>query len=239
LINNPIRQVSTALTEFESILNSSILSQLPAAFSIGNILNEFTGEQIQEVMDAIPAEIQTAFTNLMRLKQGDLGGSMPGNFVLGGIMNPATFLPNLVTNLKKVTNFTELENTLNSAMADVMENRAAEGLENIIQDIEGVFGAFQKTISPLGIIESIASEAFTNLLNQFTSQIAAIPSAANSLFNSDTNIPTLINRLKTNDVIKAAKENLENKHPNNNTKRNRVTDGGSAGTTLGSRGWLA
>lgn len=241
LINNPVKQVTTALTELGNNLSSNILGQLPGQlFSIGNMLNLMSNEQIDELMSNLPSEIQTAFNNMMTLKQSEKGGSLPGNFMLGGMVNPATFIPTLIGKLKNATNFGQLDSIINELASDALSETAMEGLADIETTIEGLFGEITKTISANGAINTVASAAFSQLQSLFNSLASGIPSAhGDELFGAESKIKDLMQRLKTDEFIKNVKENLEKKHPSKNAKRQKLTEGGTAGTTMGSKTFLA
>lgn len=241
LINNPVKQVTTALTELGTNLSSGILGQLPGSlFSLGNLFNLITSEQKKELMDALPSEIQSALTNLMTLKQSEKGGSLPGNFMLGGTVNPSTFFPSLLSKLKKVKNFGELDSVLNEIVGDVFSESALDGLADLELTIDGLFGQTKKKISANGTISFTASQTFITIQNLFKALVSAIPSAhGDEMFGSDSKIQDLMQRLKTDSIIKNVKENLEKKHPSKNTKRQKLTEGGTAGTTMGSKTFLA
>jgi hypothetical protein len=240
LIQNPVKQVSTALTELGSTLNSSILSQLTGQlFSVGNLLNLLSDDQKEELDNALPPDISAALNNLMTLKQTEQGGGLPGNFMLGGIVNPATFLPKMLTKLKNVTNFGQLDSVINEITHSAFESDALEGLEAITMKIEGLFGGIEKSISPLGEITDLLSEAYEFFESLFSGLVGELPAAGTRMFGSDSQIPDLMKRMKTDDIIGAVKSNLENKHPTKNETRGKITNGGSAGTTVGSEGWFA
>jgi hypothetical protein len=240
LINNPLREISTALTDFDSILDSSVLSQLPGTLvSAGNFLNLLNTDQLKELTNALPKEMQTALNSLTTLKQSDLGGmALPGNFMLGGTVNPATFIPQMLEQLKTVQNFGDLDNVIQSITSTSLSEAAQEGLEALSLKVDGIFGNFTKIIGPNGQITQEISDLMEQALSSFQSTISNIPSAGAALFGSSSNIQTLMNRLKDQDVISEMKQNLEKKHPGKNFIRGLLTQGGTRGTTLGSAGFL-
>lgn len=240
LINNPVRQVSTALTELGGVLNSSILSSIPGQlFSAGNLLNLLSTDQMKELKAAVPADIMGALNNLMTLKQSAEGGSLPGNFMMGGIVNPETFIPKILEKLKGMKTFGELDNIIHGMAGDALSSDAQEGLKAITSTVTGVFGEFEKKIGLDGSIINTLSDTMQTLVSRFESILSGIPSAGSTLFGADSKIKELIKRLKSDSLIKNAKENLENKHPSNNTKRGTLTNGGNKGTTVGSQSYLA
>ena len=243
LISNPVRQVSTAQTTLGTVLNSTILGQLPGTpFSLGNLLNLLTDDQKNELLNNFPPDLRLSFSNLMALKQTETNSSsLPGNFMLGGMVNPDTFIPNMITSLKNVTNFGELDATMHQLTASSLESSALDGLENLVSTVIGLFGEFSQTISPDGTFNTTFSHTFSLLQNLFTSTTSSIPAAdgRNYMFGNDTQMTTMMERLNTNDNIKTTKRNLEKKHPDQNSKRRELTLGGTAGTTLGSKTFLA
>lgn len=241
LLNNPIKKVTTALTEFDKVLSSDILSALPGQFfSVANFINLLSGDQFKELTENMPSELQAAMNNLLTLKQNDQGGSLPGNFMMGGMINPATFIPNMLNILKDAKTIGDLDTALTQIAQNALEDSALDGLDDVVQNLSGLFGDVTKTLSANGTITINASGLFTQLFNQFQSIVGSIPAAKGTkMFGADSKIQEMMKRLKTQSGITGMKENLEKKHPNKNGKRTTLAEGGQTGTTVGSKAFLA
>lgn len=238
LINNPVQQVTTAMTEMGSVLTSSLLSQIPGTlFSAANFLSALTANQQSDLFGTMPAEMQTAMTNLMTLKQGYSGGSMPGNYMLGGTVNPSTFIPQMIERLKGVTDFNSLDSVVHGMTSASLSDSAREGLPTLSLNVTGLFGDLQMSISANGSINTVASDAMNFILSAFQSLVTTIPSAQGQMFGANSNLPTMINRLRTSSASASAKANLEGKHPDQSSQRTNLANGNDS--TLGSKSFFA
>jgi hypothetical protein len=239
LINNPVQQVTTALTDLSQQLDRSLIQQLPGTFfSVGSFLSLLSGDQKKELMTSLPAEMQTALNNLTTLKQSEQGGGMPGNFMLGGMVNPATFATNILSKLKGITTFGQLDTALNQLAKEALDPSALDGLDDVVMKVSGLFGDLEKRLSANGAISEIASTGLSELLSAFQSLTSGIPSAhGDKMFGADSKITEMMNRLKTEAKIASTKTNLETKHPTKKAERDRLTNG-SGSNVVGSKGFF-
>lgn len=235
--SNPVQNVSTALTLLSGVLSASILSSMPGtSFSLGNLLLMLSQDQQDDLFSDMPDSVKTSFFNMMQMKQAEIGTSMPGNFSSGGQIDPIYFLPLIIKKLKTASNSGSLDDVFIEISQLLFASSGLETLADIVLDSEGLFGPTKTRVSPNGQILIETTDEFRRLEQLFTTLVSSIPSShGDELFGSSTQIPELMKRAKTTSDISATKENLENKHPEKNETRYKVTYGGDAGTTMGSK----
>lgn len=245
LVSQPLKQVSTALNQLDAVLSGDILSQLPGQFqSLGSILDLLDSDTLKTITDKLGVDLTDGLNNMMTLMQSETQTPLPGNFTIGGMVNPATLLPKLIDKLSSVANFGDLNNALSGVLSDIHASDALDGLENIVQELEGVFGKISISISADGSLLNTLSKEATALESAFSSLVSSIPNPNTEgvFFGSDTKIPELMKRLSTKAKIAAAKTNLQQKSPQDNAARYALFHGSTNsdtgitnGFTLGSR----
>ena len=227
-----VKNVSTAMTEQSSQLTSDILSQLTGSmFSLGSV---FANLDISN----LPSHIQDAIGSLNQLMPSESSSvSGPGNFMIGNIVNPSVMSNILNTNLSNVSNYGQLENALQNSLTSSISSDAIQGLENLVFNSHGIFGEFSQTVSATGLITNVLSTLAQLAETAFGNILTTIPGAASQekIFGNDSEIPSLIKRLKTQSIVSEAKTALEDKSPEKNAKRKKLYQGGSSGKTRGSQ----
>ena len=215
LIAQPLQQISTALTEQSAQLTSDMVSQIGgSSFSMGSIINQLSSTLQSEIFDNLAPEISAAINNMQTLMSSEeFLASLPGNFVTGGRVNPATFLPKVVEALKNVTTVGELDDAMQGLVNDMFASNALDGIEDVINDVVGMFGDVQRILKANGDIEFTIDSLFQQAQEAFASLASSIPSAAEQLFGNNSQIPDLIKRLKDQSTVGAGKANIENKSP--------------------------
>ena len=151
--------------------------------------------------------------------------SLPGNFTIGGTVNPTTFLQQASSLISKVSNVGELDDAFQQLSNLSFADDALKGVEDIVEDIAGLFGAGQRTLKANGEISHSMGSLAQAAESAFSSLVSGIPSAAQNLFSSDTKIPDLLKRLKDSSTVSQMKTNLETKSPEKKEMREKLYQG--------------
>lgn len=227
LVSNPVMQVSTGLTPLEINLGTDTLSQMAGTmFSIGNLLTflDSVGQKAN-LTSTLSSDMNKSMNNLFLLKQGETGTGLPGNFMMGGTVDPVSFVTQALELIKGVTSVGQLDDAL-TKISDLSFSFSF-GLGDIVLSIQNLFGDAQKTISANGNISISTNDVIQEIENLFKSLASSIPSsdASTPLFGNNSQVSTLMKRLNTDTQISKAKENIEKKSPSSSQARNYLTNG--------------
>jgi hypothetical protein len=222
LIQKPLQQVATALTEQSNQLTSELANSLGgSSFSLGNILQELEST----VLDKLSPDMKLAVGNMQTLMSIEATIQLPGNFTIGGRVNPTSFLKQAFDKISVVANIGDLDKAFQDLQSLSFADDALSGIEDIVQDIAGLFGGQKTTINAKGEITHELSSLAQSAESAFSSLVSNIPSAASNLFSGNTQIPTLLKRLKDASTVSDMKTNLETKSPEKKEIRQKLYQG--------------
>lgn len=176
LKNEALKTVATAKEQFEKVLDSSMLSQMPGMnFNLGDMLNQLSGDQAAELFKDMPKEIQTGLKNTLAMMQ-NASAADAGGFMTGGRVNPEVFTQNIVSELKDVKTIGQMMNKLQTLQGDE-SLRGMDQYANVAIEIETAFGNVTQQLTSSGGVSLDIPEQVQNILSSFQSQLSNLPGA--------------------------------------------------------------
>lgn len=206
-----VQNISTAVQSFNQILTPDIMSKLPGMnMSLGGMFDMMQGKLMNQVMDALPRDLQVGFTNMQGLIQS-VEVSEGGGFSTGGKVDPTTFLNNAVSVLSQCRGLGDLVSALQRLQNDT-SLFGLDALGTITQEIDTPFGKIQQTIDAAGNITSLlpdevqkATQAFSSLMGS-ASGFPSIDPAKNMFGKSSAVMSEMFNRLPSSMQSAATKQ---------------------------------
>jgi len=174
LRNTPLQSIATAIESFDQVLNSDTVGNLGTqTFSLGNLFSDMPSGLLNNLLQALPAELGNSLSNFISVLPKETGVMIPpSGSSIGGQINPLTFFENAVSMLQNVTSFGELTSVLQS-LSDPT-NSGLDQLGNLTNTIKTPFGDLIQMISPLGEITNNYSDSYNSLEQIFTSLVSNI-----------------------------------------------------------------
>jgi len=176
LKNDGLKSISTAKEAFEKILTGDMLGKLPGGvIPLNDIMSQLSDLQKSEIFQNMPANLQKGLQSTLTLMQSSTGTDA-GGFFTDNRVNPEAFLNNVVDKMKDVTTV----NGMMDAMQQLTGDTSLHGMDqyaNTVIEVEGAFGNVFQEITSTGGVNVNISDGVQNIINQFKSQMAALPGA--------------------------------------------------------------
>jgi len=173
--NDGMNSVSTAKEKFDKVLNSDILSKMPGmSFNMGDLLNQMTGEQKDEMLSGMSEEAKGALENVLAIWPGSTGGDT-GGFMTADKVNPEVFFQNAVEQFKGAKTVEDVMTCFQN-----LEDESMKGMDqyaNTVIEIEGAFGNVNLQIDSSGKASLDIPDNIQSLIQSFASQMGALPGA--------------------------------------------------------------
>lgn len=237
LRNSPLTQISTALDTFDSILSSSIISQLPGFQfgGLGDIMSLIPDEILGDLEGAIGGELMQALNNIQQLMPSELGSMVPtsGFMAMGRRVNPDTIVDTLVSTIQGATGHGSLVEALRTIEQGLTDS-SFTGMDQfapITNILAGGFGNITQSIDAFGNISNTVESAVEALESLFTGKIDGILNAAGSqlLTSSGTPLKSLAERIPNAGIVKTVTDTLANFTDDNPKKKRMRSEGNQNG----------
>lgn len=135
-----IKNISTAVDQFTSVLNGNILGSFPGV-PLGNILSTLSNNPaFQQVLSKLPSEVQDAYNTISSFSRSVQGGMGGYGYSLGARVNEQVFSDNAIRLISQVKDAAQLSLVLQELRSNNMLH-GCETLENktiYVEDTESV-----------------------------------------------------------------------------------------------------
>lgn len=218
-----IREIETAMTHFNQVLTSDMLSQLPGQIgSLASLLSGLSSKQKKKIKDDVPEDVYNALESMILMMPGISGG----NSVLTDYrVNSEVWANNATEILCQCTNISDLQ----EALIELEQNPDLRGLDEYDEleiVMEGPFGNTTLNVAASGTSSSKQSQNFQQAIQQFASflqsgQAASINKGQNMFGPSAKTINDMIQRVAPETQAKL-KQTLE--RINSNQDHHKMAD---------------
>lgn len=208
-----ISQIETAITHFDQVITSGMLSQLPGQISsLAGMLKGLSSSQHAQLKASMPSNVYDALNSMAQIMP-EIGG---GTTYMGDFrVHPETFSNNAVGILSQVTTLADLQTALHDIETNI-EYRGLDQLANTVIEYEGPFGNTNLTFTSAGTVVHTQSEGHKQSTQQFSSFLSSAGSAAgvnkgqNMFGPSSQTIADMIQRVapETQAVLKSTLERV-------------------------------
>jgi hypothetical protein len=169
-----VQQIETAITHFNQVLTSDMLSQLPGQISsLASMLKGLSSNQKAQIKAAIPEDIFNAFESMTNLMPEIVGGT---TFMSDFRVHPEQFANNAVGILSQVTTMADLQDALHDLDTN-MDHRGLDLLANTTIELTGPFGNTNLTFTSTGTVQHQQSEGHKAAMQGFSDFLSSAGSA--------------------------------------------------------------
>lgn len=207
-----LKQISTAIDSYGSVITSATISKLPGSnFDISQLLTLMPDKLKTELLQSLPDNVKETLNTVLTMKQNyeinNFGGSLSGTKV-----NLLEFLANAVALLKGIQTSDDLLDKLKTLMSDNSYS-GMSSLNQLVENISGTFGDMILKIGTDGSITTEMSTEFQKALASFNSTMSSTIASEGTVFDKVNDLAGMLNRMKpeiaqqVKDVIKLATTN--------------------------------